>query len=161
MLHKLTTVGAISAIALALSYTAHAQSNFKIEPGKWKSDMTMETTMVAHGMTMKQPKQTMSHEYCVTAEEASFSPEDFAKKISQNPDMKNVDCDISDLQANHPHLKYTMRCSMAGTEMVMINEFTIGSDGKSGTGKGSNSFEKDGMSMKSTSTNVQTHIGDC
>ena len=144
-----------------MSATAFAGDQFNIKPGKWKSDVTIEMSMVAHGMTMNQPPRTTSHEYCVTPEEANFTPEDFAKKMNESPEMSEADCDVTDIQADHPRLSYTLNCKMDGTVMVMKNDFTIGTDGLSGTGNGSMSFDKDGMSVNAKTKMVQTFVGGC
>jgi len=147
--------------ACAMSITAYAGEQFNIKPGKWKSDVTIEMTMVTSGMTIEQPPRTTSHEYCVTAEEASFTPEDFAKKMNETPEMAEADCDVTDIVADHPRLSYTLRCNMDGTAMTMKNDFTVGADGLSGTGNGNMSFSKDSMSVKAKTKMVQTFVGGC
>ena len=147
--------------ACALSTPALAGDTFEIEPGKWKSEVTMQMNVVAHGMTMNQPARTTSSEYCVTPEESKFTPEDFAKQINETSKQDGVKCDVSDVQANHPRLSYTLTGGMDGMDMIMENDFTIGPDGRSGTGTGTSSFEGNGMKMNSTMSTTQTHMGPC
>ena len=147
--------------ACALSTTAFASDIFEIKPGKWKSEVTMQMNIVAHGMTINQPANTSSHDYCVTPEEAKFSPEDFSKKLNETSDQGDMECEVSDVKADHPRLSYTLKCGMQGIDMVMENDFTISDDGKSGTGTGTSSFEGNGMKMNSTIQTTQNYLGAC
>ncbi|RZV40746.1 MAG: DUF3617 family protein, partial [Acidimicrobiales bacterium] len=151
-------INAISLIGLAcaMSSPAIAGDTFSITPGKWKSEVTMQMNMVAHGMTMNQPARTTSHEYCMTPEQANMSAKDFAKQINDSSDMGDMQCDVVDVDADPPRLSYALTCTQDGMEMTMENEFTMSADGKSGTGDGTITFEGSGMKMNGTTKTVQT-----
>ena len=91
------TTLALSAAAL-LSLPALADEH-RMRPGQYE----MTTEMKMEGMDHQAPSRTSSH--CFTEDDVK----DY-RKMAQDGQGRNRDCDISDMKANGDHVSYAMSC---------------------------------------------------
>lgn len=141
----------VAILAVALTSIIPATSfadTFTIRPGKYKTSMTMKMSM------MPNPISNTS-EQCITPEEASKSPEDIVKEMSQGGT-----CDTSKVSSNANSMAFSFQCS--GSEMGdMSGRYELAYADENYTVKGTMKTNMQGMDVEMTMEGESKRIGDC
>lgn len=161
---------AVSIVALALVSCGKSQDPNKREPGKWKTEATLEqfeVTGVPDAMKARmaglkdqmaaQLKSSASREECLTAE--ASAKEDVSKGLSDG--LGNGTCEFSKKEVGNGKLDVVGTCSSNGQKMNMTMAGTMESK-KVDVVMGVSSENKPGqpgMNMKVKI--VSTHVGAC
>ena len=140
---------ALLAVALgSLVSTASLADSFKIEPGKYKTVMTMKMSMMPKPMTN-------TSENCVTPEEATKGPEDIVKEMAQGGQ-----CTASNVSSTKSNMMFNFQCT--GGDMGDVNgQYELSFADSFYTFKGKMSGTMQGVSMEMEMDGKAERIGDC
>lgn len=138
----------IAAAVTLLSSSALAQQAFTIEPGNYKTTMTMSASMMPKPMTN-------TTEHCVTAEEASKTPKDILDDMAQQGE-----CSSSNMTNGPGRMAFDFQCT--GGEMgSMTGRYDLQYKDASYTFTGNMNGNMQGMPIKMDMKGDAQRIGPC
>lgn len=141
----------VAFLAIVLGSLIPANSfaeTFTIQPGKYKTTMTMKMSMMPNPMTNET-------EQCITPEEATKSPEDIVNEMG-----RGGQCSSSDVSSGKNRMAFTFQCT--GGEMGdMSGRYELALADDNYTFKGNIKSSVQGMEVDMMMDGQSKRIGDC
>jgi hypothetical protein len=143
----------IAALAMTLGAGSALADGLKIEPGLWKNETTVNTTVTTTENTMDMPAQTQSTEECISAEDATLDPNDTGMSA----------CEVSNLVTTESDMSFDMACSQSGAVMTGQMKMSKNADGTKAEGTFSlmGSMTSKGTTVSVAGTLKSERVGGC
>lgn len=139
----------LAAAACALLPSASIADSFTIEPGKYKTTMTMKMAMMPGG------GMTNTSEHCVTPEDATKTPEDIVTDMGQGGN-----CSASDVSSSSNSMAFSFKCT-GGDMGDMSGRYEMNMSNDRYSFKGDIKGNMQGMQMDMSMDGKAERIGNC
>lgn len=139
----------LAAAACSMLPAASFADTFTVQPGKYKTTMTMKMAMMPGG------GMTNTTEHCVTPEDATKRPEDIVNEMGQGGS-----CSASDVSSSSNSMAFSFKCT-GGDMGNLSGRYELNFQNDRYTFKGDMKGAMQGMDLDMSMDGKAQRIGNC